>query len=158
MGEPVKIYDLACKMISLAGFQPEVDIAIQITGLRPGEKLYEELLNDKEKSIPTHHPKIRLASVPAMDSGLVKFDIDALMIASQIESDVELVCRMKSIVPEFVSQNSRYAVYDKVIVRNEKRVQRGDLQVKRKTKRVVDYPPAPPEVRRHRINGTKSFH
>jgi len=158
MGEPVKIYDLACKMISLAGFQPEVDIAIQITGLRPGEKLYEELLNDKEKSIPTHHPKIRLASVPAMDSGLVKFDIDALMIASQIESDVELVCRMKSIVPEFVSQNSRYAAYDRVIVRSGWKGQRNDIQLKRKTKPVAGFAPAPPENRRHRINGTKSFH
>ena len=155
MGAPVKIYDLACKMISLAGFQPEEEIPIQITGLRPGEKLYEELLADQEKTVPTHHPKIRLAQVSPMDFGIIKFNIDALMIASQMESDVELVCRMKSIVPEFVSQNSGYAAYDKVVVRARRAMNRKDFPGKRPVKSVNSYSTGLSQTKRHRINGAK---
>lgn len=124
MGKPVKIYDLACKMIYLAGFQPEEEIPIHITGLRPGEKLYEELLTNKEKTIPTHHSKIKLAKVPALNFGNVKFAVDALLIASQIESEAELVCRMKSLVPEFVSQNSEFEKYDPIVVRRKQQKKR----------------------------------
>ena len=118
MGDPVKIYDLATQMIFLAGLKPEVDIPVEITGLRPGEKLYEELLTDKENTIPTHHTKIKLAKVCRLDFGSIKFMVDALLIASQIESDEELVCRMKTLVPEYVSHNSKFSTYDPVIVRN----------------------------------------
>lgn len=155
MGAPVKIYDLACKMISLAGFQPGEDISIQFTGLRPGEKLYEELLTDKERTVPTHHPKIRLAHVSRMNFGIIKFDIDALMIASQMESDVELVCRMKSIVPEFVSQNSSFAPYDKVVVRGKRRMNRQDLPGNRPGKSGSSFNTGLGQLKNHRINGHK---
>lgn len=155
MGAPVKIYDLACKMITLAGFQPEEEIPIQITGLRPGEKLYEELLTDQEKTVPTHHPKIRLAHVSPMDFGIIKFDIDALMIASQMETDVELVCRMKSIVPEFVSQNSKYASCDKIVVRSSRKTNKKDFPGRRiiHTRNSTAAPES--QNTRHRINGAK---
>lgn len=155
MGAPVKIYDLACKMISLAGFQPEEEIPIQITGLRPGEKLYEELLTNQEKTVPTHHAKIRLAHVSPMDFGIIKFDINALMIASQIESDVELVCRMKSIVPEFVSQNSKFATYDKVVVRESRKLNRKDLPGRRAARSGNSYQGDFPQIKKQRINGAK---
>jgi FlaA1/EpsC-like NDP-sugar epimerase len=119
MGEPVKIYDLAVKMISLAGFKPEVDIPIQITGLRPGEKLYEELLADKENTVLTHHPKIRVAKVRKHDFIEVKSAIDSLLNKSQIESEAELVCLMKDLIPEFISQNSKYSIFDKTVVFND---------------------------------------
>lgn len=124
MGQPVKIYDLACKMIYLAGFQPEEEIPIHITGLRPGEKLFEELLTDQEKTIPTHHSKIKLAKVPVLNFGNVKFAVDALLIAMQVESETELVCRMKSLVPEFVSQNSEFEKYDPIVVRRKQQHKR----------------------------------
>ncbi|MGV8095746.1 MAG: polysaccharide biosynthesis protein [Mangrovibacterium sp.] len=113
MGEPVKIYDLAVKMISLAGLKPEVDIPIQFTGLRPGEKLFEELLTDKENMIPTHHPKIMVAKVRTLNFEIVKRSIGSLLQASKTESEAELVRRMKLLVPEFISQNSVYSVFDK---------------------------------------------
>jgi FlaA1/EpsC-like NDP-sugar epimerase len=128
MGEPVKIYDLAVKMISLAGLRPEEDIPILITGLRPGEKLFEELLADRENTIHTHHPKIKVAKVRPLDFGVVKFAIDALLIASQIESEVELVCRMKSLVPEFISQNSEFSKYDKVVIRTKQKLKQINLR------------------------------
>lgn len=118
MGEPVKIYDLAVQMISLSGMKAEEDIPIEITGLRPGEKLYEELITDKENTIQTHHPKIRLAKVLRLDSGLIKFSVDAMLIAAQIETDEELVCRMKTLVPEYVSRNSKFSTYDPMFHRN----------------------------------------
>lgn len=136
MGEPVRIYDLAVKMISLAGMRPNEDIPIQITGLRPGEKLFEELLTDTENTIPTHHPKIKLAKVCPLDSGSIKFSIEALLIASQIESETELVCRMKALVPEFVSQNSDFSTCDKVVPRrSHKKINGEPLHVKQEKKR-----------------------
>ncbi|WP_423127248.1 polysaccharide biosynthesis protein [Gaoshiqia sp. Z1-71] len=114
MGEPVKIYDLAVKMISLAGLKPVEDIPILFTGLRPGEKLYEELLADEENTIPTHHPKIKVAQVREHNFGVVNLMIDELLGAIRNESEADLVIRMKALVPEFISQNSKYSKYDEV--------------------------------------------
>lgn len=116
MGEPVKIYDLAVKMILLAGLKPEIDILIQITGLRPGEKLFEELLANEENTVPTRHPKIKTARVRKHSFGMVKMSVDELLKAIQSESKEEVVLRMKEIVPEFISQNSEYCKYDEVMV------------------------------------------
>ena len=116
MGEPVKIYDLAVKMISLAGLKPGIDILIQITGLRPGEKLFEELLANEENTIPTHHPKIKAAKVRCYNFGLVELAVDELIKSTRTESESELVLRMKALVPEFISKNSKYCKYDEVLV------------------------------------------
>ncbi|MGE4587006.1 MAG: polysaccharide biosynthesis protein [Mangrovibacterium sp.] len=112
MGDPVKIYDLAVKMISLAGLKPEEDIPIVFTGLRPGEKLYEELLADEENTIYTHHPKIKTALVRPHNFELVKPAIEELLKASQSENSGQLVSRMKKLVPEFISKNSEYCEMD----------------------------------------------
>ena len=114
MGDPVKIYDLAVKMITLAGLKPEIDIPIVITGLRPGEKLYEELLADEENTIETCHPKIKVAMMQKHNFALVKPEVDELLKATQTETDEELVLRMKKLVPEYISNNSRYCRFDEV--------------------------------------------
>jgi FlaA1/EpsC-like NDP-sugar epimerase len=130
MGQPVKIYDLAVKMISLAGLKPGEDIQIRFTGLRPGEKLYEELLTDKENVIPTYHPKIMLSKVKALNSSALRLSIDSLIRAAQAETDEELVRRMKHLVPEFVSLNSVYSCYDKPPVKKRRKqsTRRKDLR------------------------------
>lgn len=112
MGEPVKILNLAKKMIMLAGFKPEVDIPIVFTGLRPGEKLYEELLNKKEITKETHHPKIMVATVREYDYDEVSIKIDELINYSYRGKNYLTVSQMKSIVPEFVSNNSQYEKLD----------------------------------------------
>ncbi len=115
MGEPVKIYDLARKMIQLYGLEPDVDIKIVETGLRPGEKLYEELLNDSENTLPTHHPKIKHARVVKFEREEVEILLNEL---SEIilERDIfKLVQKMKQIVPEFKSNNSVFEKLDKKI-------------------------------------------
>jgi FlaA1/EpsC-like NDP-sugar epimerase len=109
MGEPVNIYDLAVKMISLAGLIPEKDIKITETGLRPGEKLFEELFTDKENNLPTHHPKILIANMRRTDPQQVKKAIDELLASTHCESEAELVERIRNIIPEFVPQNPRFA-------------------------------------------------
>lgn len=109
MGEPVKIYDLAKKMIKLSGMQ---NIQIEITGLRPGEKLYEELLATKENTIPTNSPKIMRAKVREYDSAEVDREIEALMEALKSMDDFAIVAKMKEIVPEFVSNNSEFSALD----------------------------------------------
>jgi FlaA1/EpsC-like NDP-sugar epimerase len=114
MGDPVKIYDLAVKMITLAGLKPDIDIPIVFTGLRPGEKLYEELLDDEENTIDTHHPKIKAALVREYNFTLVNLEIDELLKATQTETDAELVQRMKKLVPEYISNNSKYCRFDEV--------------------------------------------
>ncbi len=113
MGKPVKIYDLACKMIKLSGFELGKDIEIKEIGLRPGEKLYEELLNNQENTLPTYHPKIMRAKVREYDKGIIIKNLDEL--ASLIlEGNVfDLVSKMKDIVPEYVSNNSVYSILDK---------------------------------------------
>lgn len=112
MGKPVKIVDLARKMIRLAGFVPEEDIKIVYTGLRPGEKLYEELLNKKEITQNTHHPKIMIANVQQYDFDKVSVLIDKLINYSKLCKDYLTVSTMKKIVPEFKSKNSQYERLD----------------------------------------------
>ena len=112
MGDSVKIVDLAKNMIRLSGLELGKDIEIIYTGLRPGEKLYEELLNDAEKTIPTHHPKIMKAMEREGELSLYE-QIDALIKNVNCESNHELVKRMKQIVPEFISNNSTFSELDK---------------------------------------------
>ena len=113
MGKPVKIIDLANKMIKLAGFNPERDIKIKIVGLRPGEKLYEELLNDTSKTVPTHHEKILIAEEIQVEFEELHLDVNELIgIASFFDND-DIVVKMKKIVPEFISMNSTYTQLDK---------------------------------------------
>ena len=112
MGESVKIDDLARRMIRLAGFTPDKDIMVEYSGLRPGEKLYEEVLSNHENTLPTNHSRIRIAKVREYDYA------DALAAADQLEQlsrEVEItdmVKLMKAIVPEFISMNSRFAEFD----------------------------------------------
>jgi FlaA1/EpsC-like NDP-sugar epimerase len=113
MGKPVKIYDLARKMIKLAGFTPDVDIKIDIVGLRPGEKLYEELLNDTAKTIPTHHEKIMIAQEMEEEFEDLHQDIIELITGSDVFDNEAIVSQMKKIVPEFKSMNSTFALLDK---------------------------------------------
>ena len=112
MGNPVKIVSLARKMIKLAGFIPDVDIKIEFTGLRPGEKLYEELLNNKEVNIETHNPKIMIAKVQEYEFEEISIQIDELINISAKSKDFLTVAQMKKIVPEFKSKNSQYERLD----------------------------------------------
>lgn len=113
MGKPVKIIDLATKMIKLAGFVPDRDIKIKIVGLRPGEKLYEELLNDTSKILPTYHEKIMIAQEIQEEFEDLHASIEELIgIAGYFDND-DIVAKMKKIVPEFVSMNSVFTELDK---------------------------------------------
>lgn len=113
MGKPVKILDLATRMIKLSGFEPNNDIKIIYTGLRPGEKLYEELLSDDAKTLATHNEKIMVSKDPTMS--FAEIDQLSLMItkAALRREKVEVVQLLKNIVPEFKSNNSIYEVLDK---------------------------------------------
>lgn len=115
MGKSVKIVDLAEKMIKLSGFIPYQDIDIKFTGLRPGEKLYEELLNDLENTLPTHHQKIMIAKVRENNLLEVVEQINQLEERVKTNNNVEIVRQMKVIVPEFKSQNSIYEQLDSEI-------------------------------------------
>ncbi|MEA2105240.1 MAG: nucleoside-diphosphate sugar epimerase/dehydratase [Bacteroidota bacterium] len=112
MGKSVKIINLAKKMIKLSGLEIGKDIQIKYTGLRPGEKLYEELLNDKENTIPTHHSKIMIAKVRTYDFDQVKWEIQQLILLQREHNNMKIVKKMKEIVPEFKSQNSVYEELD----------------------------------------------
>jgi FlaA1/EpsC-like NDP-sugar epimerase len=113
MGKPVKIIDLAKKMIKLAGFIPDKDIKIQIVGLRPGEKLYEELLNDTSKTLPTYHEKIMISEEILDEFENLNSDINELIaVSNQLDNDA-IVSKMKKIVPEFKSMNSTFELLDK---------------------------------------------
>lgn len=112
MGKSVKIVDLAKKMIRLSGLVPNQDIAIEFSGLRPGEKLYEELLNDQENTIHTHHEKIMIGKVREYDFNSVSICIDELLKLSSSFQDRQVVIKMKEIVPEFKSNNSAYEELD----------------------------------------------
>lgn len=113
MGKSVKIVDLAKKMIRLSGFVPFKDIEIKFTGLRPGEKLYEELLNDLENTLPTHHEKIMIAKVRENDFELVKNELQVLSKELESNDNIHVVRQMKEMIPEFKSQNSIYEQLDK---------------------------------------------
>ena len=112
MGQPVKILDLAKNMIRLAGFVPGRDIKIEFTGLRPGEKLYEELLNQKETTLPTQNPKIMVAKVREYRFDEVAEAIHSLITIAQGTKPFLTVKKMKEIVPEFKSRNSEYEFLD----------------------------------------------
>lgn len=110
MGNPVKIADLAKRMIRLSGAR---NVRIEFTGLRDGEKLYEEVLNDEEITLPTFHPKIKVAKVREYEFADVKVDIDGLVAGAPGSDDMQIVAVMKRIVPEFKSQHSKYQALDK---------------------------------------------
>jgi FlaA1/EpsC-like NDP-sugar epimerase len=112
MGCPIKISDLAEKMIRLAGLVPDKDIKIVYTGLRPGEKMYEELLNKDEANIPTHHAKIKIAKVVVYPFSQVENVVKALLLLNRYNNEYDLVRMMKKIVPEFISNNSEFQQLD----------------------------------------------
>lgn len=112
MGKPVRILDLANRMIRLSGLEVDKDIQIKFTGLRPGEKLYEELLNDKENTLPTHHPQIMIAKVIANDFTKISTLISELIELYDAADNTAIVRKMKSIVPEFKSRNSVFEALD----------------------------------------------
>jgi len=112
MGKSVKIVELAKKMIRLSGLVPHQDIAIEFSGLRPGEKLYEELLNDMENTRPTHHEKIMVAQVREYNFQTISRHIKELITLSCEYKDRQVVIKMKEIVPEFKSNNSIYEELD----------------------------------------------
>ena len=113
MGESVKIDTLARRMITLAGFKPDKDIKIEYTGLRPGEKLYEEVLSNKENTDPTSHDRIRVAKVREYEHEKAKAIMCELEHLSLVVKIPEMVQLMKQTVPEFISKNSEYEKYDK---------------------------------------------
>ena len=110
MGKPLRIAELAQRMINLSGAK---NVKIEYTGLREGEKLYEEVLNDKEKTKPTFHEKIRIAEVQEYDFEKISKEIDELMEISKRYDNMETVKKMKEIVPEYKSNNSIYEELDK---------------------------------------------
>ncbi|RZJ28099.1 MAG: polysaccharide biosynthesis protein, partial [Flavobacterium sp.] len=112
MGKPVKILDLAKKMIRLAGFVPDKDIEIKIIGLRPGEKLFEELLNDTSKTLPTHNDKIMIAMDVYDEFSRINEAVADLADSAKHISNDEIVSKMKKIVPEFKSLNSMFETLD----------------------------------------------
>jgi len=112
MGKSVKIVDLAKKMVMLSGLTLGKDITIVYTGLRPGEKLYEELLSDKENSLPTHHPQIMIAKVRDYDFDFISREISTLIRLFESQDNNAIVKKMKSIVPEYKSQNSVFEKLD----------------------------------------------
>ncbi len=112
MGKPVKIIDLATKMIKLAGMEPEKDIEIKVVGLRPGEKLYEELLNDSSTTLPTHHEKIMIAQDIHEDYEYITQQIEQLKGFASSYLILDAVATMKKIVPEFKSLNSKFEKLD----------------------------------------------
>ena len=121
MGQPVAISDLAKKMIRLYGLIPNIDINITYSGLRPGEKLYEELLNDEENTTQTYHDKILIAKVREVSFELVKqstFELEHILSTSNDE--MQLVSKMKELVPEYISNNSIYEKLDATVIAMEK--------------------------------------
>ena len=109
MGKPVRIADLARRMIQLSGAQ---GVEIKYTGLRPGEKLYEEVLSDEENTKPSFHKKIRIAHVREYDFDAVKHEIDELIAIADTYDDMRIVAKMKEIVPEYISKNSVFSELD----------------------------------------------
>lgn len=122
MGQPVKIAELARKMIKLSGLEPDDDIKIEYSGLRPGEKLYEELLNNAENTLQTYHEKILIAKTRTIEYASLSIQIDALIgPAKKQESVTSVVSAMKQLVPEFISNNSEFEKLDspKVVTMNK---------------------------------------
>ena len=113
MGKSVKIVNLAKKMIQLSGLKLGTDINLKFTGLRPGEKLYEELLADKENTLPTVHKKIMTAKTRQYPADEVIAHIEQLISVLKNHDNFEIVGLMKQIIPEFISKNSVYETLDK---------------------------------------------
>ena len=113
MGKSVKIAHLAERMIQLAGFTPNVDIKIEYTGLRPGEKLFEEVLSNEENTLPTGHNRIRIAKVRESDYDEAKDQVNTLEVLAKGVDIPSMIKLMKQMVPEFKSNNSPYEKYDK---------------------------------------------
>ncbi|TVZ51354.1 polysaccharide biosynthesis protein [Dokdonia sp. Hel_I_53] len=112
MGAPVRIMDLAEKMIKLAGYSINDEIEIKITGLRPGEKLYEELLSDKSKTLPTHHEKIMISEDVCGDYNIIN-ELTTQIIKASLKNDNSIsVAKLKKLVPEFRSNNSEFEILD----------------------------------------------
>ena len=112
MGEPVKIVDLAKNLIKLSGYIPNEDIMIEYTGLRPGEKLYEEVLSNKENTLPTPHERIRVAKVREYDYNEINETFDQLYALAKAVNIPEMIRLMKRTVPEYVSKNSKFEAFD----------------------------------------------
>ncbi|RFN57985.1 polysaccharide biosynthesis protein [Marixanthomonas ophiurae] len=112
MGEPVKIMDLAIKMIKLAGYIPYKEIDVEITGLRPGEKLYEELISHTSKALPTHHEKIMIGKDVTKDFDFVDKKVTSIIEAALRYDDNDVVSKLKLLVPEFISKNSEFELLD----------------------------------------------
>lgn len=127
MGRSVKIIDLAYKMIKLSGLKVGVDVNVQFTGLRPGEKLYEELLNVKENTVPTKHPRIMIAKVRAYEREEVELLINHFCELLDENDNFKIVAHMKAIVPEFKSMNSIYEQLDAKIIRRKEQIGLIDL-------------------------------
>jgi FlaA1/EpsC-like NDP-sugar epimerase len=112
MGKPIRILDMAERMIKLSGLTPYEDIDIEITGLRPGEKLYEELLNDTSTTLPTHHPKIMISEVPTLPFLEINLKIKKMIKVATRYKDTEVVTLLKDLVPEYKSENSIFTKLD----------------------------------------------
>jgi FlaA1/EpsC-like NDP-sugar epimerase len=121
MGRSIKIIDLAKKMIQLSGYEVDVDIKIVFTGLREGEKLYEELLSDKETTLPTHHEKILIAKTDRMGHKDIIKELQRLYDLMNDENELGMIMQMKSILPEFVSHASRFEALDEEMASERKR-------------------------------------
>ena len=119
MGEPVKIMDLAIKMIKLAGYTPNKNIKVKITGLRPGEKLYEELLNDECKTLPTHHKKIMIGIDKVQDYEFINLKVEKIIKSAEKLKNDKVVAKLKDLIPEFISNNSSYEVLDNIAHANK---------------------------------------
>jgi len=112
MGEPVKIVDLAKKMITLSGLQVEKDIKLNFSGLRPGEKLYEELLSNNENTLPTHNPKILIAKVNTPSFAFMEVQLNDIQTILEMGTNTHLVAKIKEIIPEYLSNNSVFEKLD----------------------------------------------
>ena len=112
MGKSIRIVDLAKKMIKLSGLTLGKDIQIIYTGLRPGEKIFEELLANKETTLPTHHSKIMIAKVREYDFPTIEKEISDLIDLFKLQNNEVIVRKMKDIVPEYISANSQFEKLD----------------------------------------------
>ncbi|MCH7785567.1 MAG: polysaccharide biosynthesis protein [Bacteroidetes bacterium] len=119
MGKPIKILELAERMIRLSGLVPYKDIDIKFIGLRPGEKLFEEMLSDTSTTQPTHHPKIMISKVPSNNFEEIKIKVKTLIRAATKDRDEEVVRLLKDLVPEFISENSQFESLDDIPLEKE---------------------------------------
>jgi FlaA1/EpsC-like NDP-sugar epimerase len=114
MGESVKVVDLARNMIKLSGLELGKDIEIKFTGLRPGEKLFEEVISAGEEMLPTHHPKILIATRKSDDLKTVMIEVDHLVSLFVEQDNLAMVAQLKRMVPEYISNNSAFEKLDQI--------------------------------------------